>query len=82
MTLAAEVDAVRLWRAPDHTRIVLDLSDAATFNTLTLENPNRLVLDLLDTRLNTALSTLPLAETPIARVRAGIRQGINLRFGL
>jgi N-acetylmuramoyl-L-alanine amidase len=80
MTLAAEVDAVRLWRAPDHTRIVLDLSDAATFNTLTLENPNRLVLDLLDTRLNTALSTLPLAETPIARVRAGIRQGINLRL--
>ena len=80
MTLAAEVDAVRLWRAPDHTRIVLDLSDAATFNTLTLENPNRLVLDLLDTRLNTALSALPLAETPIARVRAGIRQGINLRL--
>ena len=79
-TLAAEVDAVRLWRAPDHTRIVLDLSDAATFSTLTLENPNRLVLDLLDTRLNTALSALPLADTPIARVRAGIRQGINLRL--
>ena len=79
MAWSAEVEAVRLWRAPDHTRIVLDLSDAVDFETLTLANPDRLVLDLLDTRLNTALSALPLAETPIARVRAGIRQGTNLR---
>ena len=80
MAWSAEVEAVRLWRAPDHTRIVLDLSDAADFKTLTLANPDRLVLDLLDTRLNTVLSALPLAETPIARVRAGIRQGSNLRL--
>ncbi len=80
MAWSAEVEAVRLWRAPDHTRIVLDLSDAADFKTLMLENPDRLVLDLLDTRLNAALSALPLAETPIAHVRAGIRQGINLRL--
>jgi N-acetylmuramoyl-L-alanine amidase len=80
MAWSAEVEAVRLWRAPDHTRIVLDLSDAANFATLTLANPDRLVLDLLDTRLNTALSALPLAETPIERIRAGIRQGTNLRL--
>jgi N-acetylmuramoyl-L-alanine amidase len=79
MAWSSELEAVRLWRAPDHTRIVLDLSDAVDFETLTLANPDRLVLDLLDTRLNTALSALPLAETPIARVRAGIRQGTNLR---
>ena len=75
---SAQVEAVRLWRAPDHTRIVLDLSDAADFKTLTLANPDRLVLDLLETRLSTDLSALPLAETPIARVRAGIRQGLSL----
>lgn len=80
MAWSEEVEAVRLWRAPDHTRIVLDLSDAADFETLTLANPDRLVLDLLDTRLNTALSALPLTETPIARIRAGIRQGKNLRL--
>ena len=80
MAWSTEVEAVRLWRAPDHTRVVLDLSEAADFKTLTLANPDRLVLDLLDTRLNTALAALPLAETPIARVRAGIRQGTNLRL--
>lgn len=80
MARSAEIEAVRLWRAPDHTRVVLDLSGAADFKTLTLADPDRLVLDLLDTRLNTALSALPLEETPIAGVRAGIRQGTNLRL--
>ena len=80
MARSAEIEAVRLWRAPDHTRVVLDLSGAADFKTLTLADPDRLVLDLLDTRLNTTLSALPLAETPIAGVRAGIRQGTNLRL--
>jgi len=80
MANSAEIEAVRLWRAPDHTRVVLDLSGAADFKTLTLADPDRLVLDLLDTRLNTTLSALPLEETPIAGVRAGIRQGTNLRL--
>jgi len=80
MARSAEIEAVRLWRAPDHTRVVLDLSGAADFKTLTLADPDRLVLDLLDTRLNTTLSALPLAETPIAGVRAGIRQGTDLRL--
>ena len=80
MARSAEIEAVRLWRAPDHTRVVLDLSGAADFKTLTLADPDRLVLDLLNTRLNTALSALPLEETPIAGVRAGIRQGTNLRL--
>ena len=36
MAWSSELEAVRLWRAPDHTRIVLDLSDAVDFETLTL----------------------------------------------
>ena len=55
-TLAAEVTAVRLWQAPDHTRIVLDLSEAADFTHFALENPDRLVLDLRSSRLSTTLS--------------------------
>ena len=31
---AADVEAVRLWRAPDHTRVVLDLTSAADFSSL------------------------------------------------
>lgn len=77
---AADVDAVRLWRAPDHTRVVLDLSDAAEFSTLSLDNPERFVVDLSQSRLSTSLSALPLEGTPISRVRSGIRQGTDLRL--
>ena len=77
---AADVDAVRLWRAPDHTRVVLDLSDAAAFSTLSLENPERFVVDLSQSRLRTSLASLPLEGTPIKGVRSGIRKGIDLRL--
>ena len=77
---AADVDAVRLWRAPDHTRVVLDLSDAAEFSTLSLENPERFVVDLSQSRLSASLTALPLEGTPISRVRSGIRQGTDLRL--
>ena len=77
---AADVNAVRLWRAPDHTRVVLDLSDAAEFSTLSLENPERFVVDLSQSRLTASLTTLPLEGTPLSGVRSGIRQGADLRL--
>ena len=77
---AADVDAVRLWRAPDHTRVVLDLSGATDFSTLSLENPERFVVDLSQSRLSASLTSLPLEGTPISRVRSGIRQGTDLRL--
>ena len=77
---AADIHAVRLWRAPDHTRVVLDLSDAANFSTLSLDNPERFVVDLSQSRLRTSLASLPLEGTPIRGVRSGTRKGIDLRL--
>ena len=77
---AADVNAVRLWRAPDHTRLVLDLSEAAEFSTLSLENPERFVIDLSQSRLTASLTALPLEGTPLSGVRSGIRQGADLRL--
>ena len=77
---AADVDAVRLWRAPDHTRVVLDLSEAAEFSTLSLENPKRFVVDLSQSRLTASINALPLEGTPLSGVRSGIRQGADLRL--
>ena len=77
---AADVEAVRLWRAPDHTRVVLDLSDAAEFSSLSLANPDRFVVDLIDSRIDTSLRDLPLEGTPIKQVRSGIRKGSDLRL--
>ena len=77
---AADVDAVRLWRAPDHTRVVLDLSGSADFSTLSLENPERFVVDLSQSQLKASLKSLPLEGTPISGVRSGIRKGTDLRL--
>ena len=77
---AADVEAVRLWRAPDHTRVVLDLSDAAEFSSLSLANPDRFVVDLIDSRIDASLRDLPLEGTPIKQVRSGIRKGSDLRL--
>ena len=77
---AADVNAVRLWRAPDHTRVVLDLSESADFSTLSLENPQRFVVDLSRSQMNASLTSLPLEGTPISAVRSGIRKGTDLRL--
>ena len=79
---AAEVHDVRLWRAPDHTRIVFDLTAPASHKLLVLDNPARIVVDIADTRLKTDLAQMPLADTPISRFRSGVREGTDLRVVL
>ncbi len=76
---AVEVRDVRLWRAPDHTRIVFDLTGPAEHKLIVLDNPDRIVLDLQNAALKTSVDGLSLANTPVQRVRSGIRQGDNLR---
>ena len=75
-----EVREVRLWRAPDHTRIVFDLSAPAKHKLILLGNPDRVVVDLIDTRLKTDLNQVELADTPVKRVRSGVRNGDDLRI--
>lgn len=77
---AIEVRDLRLWRAPDHTRVVLDLSAPVEHSLLELTGPDRLVVDLRDAALRDELSDLPLDNTPIQRVRAGVRAGDDLRL--
>ena len=77
-----QVHEVRLWRAPDHTRIVFDLTGPASHKLITLENPHRIVLDVKDTSLKTKLSSLQLDGTPISKIRSGVREGDDLRVVL
>jgi N-acetylmuramoyl-L-alanine amidase len=74
-----EVHDVRLWRAPDHTRIVFDLSGPAQHSLIVLSDPNRIVLDIQGTQLRADLARLKLAQTPVASVRSGVREGRDLR---
>ena len=42
----ADFLSVRLWAAPDHTRVVFDTSGPVSHNLFTLPNPDRLVVDV------------------------------------
>ena len=58
--LAAEVQiaATRVWPAADYTRVTLESPQPIRHQMLSLKNPERLVLDLENVALNTALSGL------------------------
>ncbi|MGF1757475.1 N-acetylmuramoyl-L-alanine amidase [Photobacterium sagamiensis] len=55
VVIANELKGVRVWPAPDETRVVLDLKDKATYSYFTLTKPDRLVVDLKQTTLKTKL---------------------------
>lgn len=79
---AADIESVRLWRAPDKTRLVLDLSNTVEHNIFSLQNPNRLVVDLSDSRIKTTFEGLELRNTPIAGIRAAVRNKTDVRVVL
>lgn len=82
VTQSATVNGVRVWRAPDHTRIVLDL-DAPVQHSLTLAaNPERIILDVPNSKLLGDLSKLPLADTPVLVIRSYVHNKTDLRLVL
>ncbi len=81
-SVAADVESVRLWRAPDKTRLVFDLSSAVEHQLITLKNPDRLVIDMADVSLKTALDDIDLSTTSIANIRHAVRNKNGLRVVL
>ncbi|QEA40996.1 AMIN domain-containing protein [Pistricoccus aurantiacus] len=79
---AAQVENMRLWAAPDHSRLVFDLSSPAQANVFTLDNPSRLVIDLDASQLRSDSDKLNLQGSAIEAVRTGVRNGNGLRIVL
>lgn len=79
---SSRIDSLRIWPAPDHTRLVFDLSGPVEHKVFSLENPSRLVIDISDVRLNTQLDAADLAATPVQRLRSAARNKSDLRVVL
>jgi N-acetylmuramoyl-L-alanine amidase len=77
---AASVEEVRVWRAPDHTRLEFDLSGEAEYKLFTLDNPARVVIDIEGSSLGGDLSRLDFSESPINGMRSAIRDESTLRI--
>jgi len=75
------VSDVRVWPAPEYTRITIESDKPIEYTVFTMKAPERLVLDLEGVALNTALEALPVrigADDPyivqarVARNRPGV----------
>ncbi|HCV38248.1 MAG TPA: N-acetylmuramoyl-L-alanine amidase [Pseudomonas sp.] len=73
-----QVKSVRLWRAPDNTRLVFDLSGPVQHSVFTLSAPDRLVIDINGATLAAPLK-VSTANTPISSVRSAQRTPTDLR---
>lgn len=72
---ATSLLAVRVWPSLEYTRITLESRDALKFSHFTVQNPERLVIDIEGVELNNVLGSLPgkIADTDpyIKLIRAG-----------
>ncbi len=79
---AATLENIRVWTESGRTRVVLDLSAPAEHSIFTLRGPDRLVVDLKNSRLSAALRDLPRNNGSIRSVRTGVRANGQLRVVL
>lgn len=56
---ATSVAAVRVWPAPEYTRVTIETDSKTEYSVFALDNPDRLVIDLQNTELGNELKQLP-----------------------
>ena len=76
------VKDIRIWSEHGKTRVVLDLSQPVEHNIFTLRSPDRLVIDLKDSRLAAALTQLPHGAGSVRSIRSAVRADGQLRVVL
>ena len=68
---ARTVKDIRMWTAPDHTRLVLDLDGEVEYRLFRLQDPARVVVDLEGTRSRAGVEDLDLPDPVLKGVRTG-----------
>ncbi|PAU35408.1 N-acetylmuramoyl-L-alanine amidase [Vibrio coralliilyticus] len=63
---ANALESIRVWPSPDETRVVIDLTSEAEYSYFTLSSPDRLVVDLKQTSINTKLP-INVSESPVLK---------------
>jgi N-acetylmuramoyl-L-alanine amidase len=79
---AAVVEDLRTYRSPEYTRLVFDLSGTIDHRIFTLDDPDRVVIDLVSSELLGSVTDLDLAGTPIRQIRSAVRNNSDVRVVL
>lgn len=79
---AVDFKGVRLWAAPDHTRVVFDTSGSVTHKIFSLQNPDRLVIDVPAARVATSMKAAQASGGLVKGVRTAHKDKDTLRIVL
>lgn len=79
---ATTLEGLRLSQSEDNTRLVFDFDSRVKYKTFTLNNPERIVIDLIHTARPSPLKIPPLNASPIQAIRYAIWDKNTLRVVL
>ena len=79
---AAEFQSVRLWAAPDHTRVVFDISGPVKHKVFSLSSPDRLVIDVPAAQQAGAMRSQAVSGGLVKGVRTAMNKPGTLRIVL
>ncbi len=71
------IDSVRVWPAPENTRVVFDLKTTPDYSYFTLKNPQRLVIDFNSTQNIAALKNVLNNDKRIKKIRTSTPKNKN-----
>lgn len=74
------VENLRMWPAPDYTRLVFDLSGPVDYRLFTLKDPNRVVVDIDNARIVKPLPTRAAGNPIIADLRSSEHGANSVRI--
>ncbi len=69
LSWANTLKSVRVWPAPHETRVVIDMTSEPVYTYLTLNNPDRIVMDLQKTSLDSALPKIIKDSQILTKIR-------------
>lgn len=78
----SQINGVRMWPAPDNTRVVFDTSGQVEHTLFTLENPDRIVIDIRNADLKKGLQLPPAVDGLLKGIRTGRHNKQDLRVVL
>lgn len=77
-----QVNGVRVWQAPDHTRLVFDINQPVEYKVFNLDNPERVVIDLANSATTPTFKARNINSKDLKGVRYATRKHNNLRVVL
>lgn len=78
----ARINGLRMWSSPESTRLVIDLNKAVEHRLSSLSNPERVVIDIDQSKLTRAISNLDYKQGAIKGIRSANKKHNKLRLVL